>query len=556
MPVINFNYQDLCKILGKKVPKEELLDRIPMIGADMHSTDGNTDEFSVEFFPDRPDLYTVEGFARSMRSFLSIKRGIAEYNVLDHGVKVEIENDSKNVNEHTQFALVTDIEVCDSFCKSLYNVFEKLDTIIGGKKRSKISISIRDLNYVKFPLTIKLDDSRQITVRDFENKGITEYKEQIKILEKDRIHTEGDEGFKGYPHASDKTNAPILFAPTGDGFYTEITRDTRNVFIIVTGTNERTVKCALNIISTMMAERGGKIVSVEVHDNGKEFLYPDLSPSNWEFSLKDCERFLGVKIGWIGVKESLEKMGLNAEIRKDGDTVDVRVPSTRLDIMHVVDIYGDVAIGYGFEKFGFEHNVATQTSGKLDPTITFSEKIRDIMIGMGFNEAVTLTLSCEKDEFDYSGLPKREVTTVMNPITKDHTCLRASLFPSLMKLLKRNKHRDLPQRLFEVSDVVIDAKKQRRLCAVIMHSKTSFTEIKSYAETVLREIGVTYTLRPSDYKTFIDGRGAEIVCDNDTIGYFGEVSPEVITNFEITHPVIMFEIVIQPFVEKVSDGLL
>lgn len=556
MPVINFNYQDLCKILGKKVPKEELLSKIPMIGADMHSTDGSTDEFSVEFFPDRPDLYTVEGFARSMRSFLGIKRGMAEYDVLDHGIEVEIESDPKNANTCVEFVLVTDIEMCEAFCKSLYNVFDKLDAIIGGKKRSRVSISIHDFDYIEFPLTVKLDNVHQITVRDFEKEGVTDYKEHIKILEKDKVSAEETRGFDGCAYMSDRADTPASSVSIDDDFCTEITKDTRNVFVIVSGMNERTVKCALNIISTMMAERGGKIVSVTVHDNEKESLCPDLSPSKWKFSLKDCEKFLGVKIGWLGVKESLEKMGLNAEIQKDGDTVDVQVPSTRLDIMHIADIYGDVAIGYGFEKFGSGHNVVTQTSGKLDPVITFSEKIRDIMIGMGFNEAVTLTLSCEKDEFEYSGLPKIEVTTVMNPITKDHTCLRASLFPSLMKLLKRNKHRDLPQRLFEVGDVVINTKKQRRLCAVIMHSKTSFTEIKSYAETVLREIKATYTLRSSNYKTFINGRGAEIICDNGTIGYFGEISPEVITNFEITHPVIMFEIIIQPFVEKIGGGLL
>ncbi len=70
MPVINFNYNDLCSLIGKKVPKDVLIDRIPLMGADMHDASADTDEMSVEFFPDRPDLFSAEGLARSLRAFL------------------------------------------------------------------------------------------------------------------------------------------------------------------------------------------------------------------------------------------------------------------------------------------------------------------------------------------------------------------------------------------------------------------------------------------------------------------------------------------------------
>jgi len=90
---------------------------------------------------------------------------------------------------------------------------------------------------------------------------------------------------------------------------------------------------------------------------------------------------------------------------------------------------------------------------------------------------------------------------------------------------------------------------------VMMHSKTSFTEIKSYAESVLREIKADYQLKPSDYATFIPGRGAEVMVDGKVVGYFGEVSPKVIIDFEINHPVVMFELNLQPFIESTKGGV-
>jgi len=124
-----------------------------------------------------------------------------------------------------------------------------------------------------------------------------------------------------------------------------------------------------------------------------------------------------------------------------------------------------------------------------------------------------------------------------------------------MRIIKKNKHRDLPQRIFEIGDVIADVKKQRRLCAVATHSKTSFTEMKSIAGSVLREMGRSYELRQCQYPTFIDGRGAEIIINGKSAGYFGEMSPQVIENFGVNNPVIFFEMDVSLVSEKISVGL-
>ncbi|MDR1691141.1 MAG: phenylalanine--tRNA ligase subunit beta, partial [Candidatus Methanoplasma sp.] len=90
MPVINFKYSDLCSLLGKQVPQEVLIERIPLIGADMHQEEIGED-MSVEFFPDRPDLFSVEGLARSLRAFLDIEPGLKKYAVEDSDYSVTVE---------------------------------------------------------------------------------------------------------------------------------------------------------------------------------------------------------------------------------------------------------------------------------------------------------------------------------------------------------------------------------------------------------------------------------------------------------------------------------
>jgi len=550
MPVINFKYGDLCGLIGKKVSKDVLTERIPMMGADMHDTDCNDDDMSVEFFPDRPDLYSVEGLARSLRSFLEIEPGMAEYDVEDTDIVMNVHRSVKDVRPYILCAAVFDIEMTDDLLRSLMEVQEKLHLTI-GRKRSKVAIGVHDLDKVVPPFTYKAVSPKEISFVPLSKTERWDLDEILKKHEKgvDYAHILADK--KKYPIITDANNDVLSFPPIINGALTAVTTGTTNLFIDVTGTDIKMVKGALDILVTALAERGGSVGTV--HMTGyAECDSPDLTPSERRVNVRECERFIGVPIGADGIVKALRKMGLDAI--KDGDDVFVLIPSTRLDIMHPVDIYEDVAIGHGFEKFGSPHTLSQTVGGRSHITMV-SDRLRDVMVGLGYTEVTTLTLSSEDDEFVISGLPEKKVVSVKNPITEDHTCLRSSLLPSVMRVVRKNKHRDLPQRMFEIGDVVVDAKKQRRLCAVATHSRTSFTEMKSVAESVLREMRRKYSLKQCSYRTFIDGRGAEVIVNGECIGYFGEMSPSVITDFDVNHPVIFFEMDVSGISKNVSTGL-
>ncbi len=552
MPVINFGYRDLCSLIGEEVPRERLLERIPMIGADMHDTEGEVEEMSVEFFPDRPDLYSVEGLARGMRAFLDIEPGMMEYEVEDTDIDVYIDDSVKDVRPIFLCAAVFDVDIDDAMLRSIMEMQEKLHITI-GRKRSKLAIGIHDLDKVTPPFTYKAVDPHSIR---FVPLAKTEEWDLEEILEK---HEKGVgyrhlvEKYDRYPVITDANGDVLSFPPIINGALTTVTTETHNLFIDVTGYDEKMVKGALDIICTSLAERGGSIGSVVMHADGKEWRSPDLSSTSWSISASECSKFLGADLTPEDTVEALRRMGLDA--MADGDTVYVEVPSTRLDIMHKVDLFEDVATGYGFERFGVKKHTLSQTTGGLKPTTLVSDSVRDVMVGLGFTEVTTLTLSSQRDEFVMSGLPEKDVVRVLNPITEDHTCLRAYLIPSLLRILLRNKRRDLPQMIFEVGDVIEDTKRRTHAAAAVMASKTSFTSIKSYTESLLRELRAEYEIRASDIATFIPGRGAEVVVDGETVGYFGEVSPEVLANFEINHPVMAFEIDLSGFAASRSGSI-
>ncbi|MCL2142644.1 MAG: phenylalanine--tRNA ligase subunit beta [Methanomassiliicoccaceae archaeon] len=550
MPVINFKHSDLCALIGKKIPRDVLIERIPMMGADMHDTDGDADEMSVEFFPDRPDLYSAEGLARSLRPFLDIAPGMKKYGTERTDIEMKVDKSAGDVRPYVLCAAIRDIKITDGLLRSLMDMQEKLHLTI-GRKRAKIAIGVHDLDKVVPPFTYKAVLPGEIS---FVPLGKTEKWDLDEILEK---HEKGVDyahilkGKKRYPVILDANGDVLSFPPIINGTLTTVTTDTKNIFIDVTGTDMKVVKGTLDILVTALAERGGRIGTVKM-TGAIKCDSPDLTPSGLDIDIKECEKFIGLRIGADGIVKALRKMGMDAV--SSGNVISVLIPSTRLDIMHPVDIYEDVAVGYGFENFGSDH-VLAQTVGRKSDVTMMSDRLRDVMIGLGYTEVTTLTLSSEDDEFATSGLPQKNVVKIKNPITEDHTCLRSSLLPSVMRIIRKNKHRDLPQRIFEIGDAVVDAKKQRRLCAVATHSRTSFTEMKSVAESVLREMRLSYALRPCPYDTFIKGRGAEIVIDNVCAGYFGEMSPSVIANFDVDHPVIFFELDLSGIAKGVSTML-
>ncbi|MBO7410168.1 MAG: phenylalanine--tRNA ligase subunit beta [Candidatus Methanomethylophilaceae archaeon] len=552
MPVINFSYKDLCSLIGEDVPIETLYDRIPMMGAVMESTDMTSDEMSVELFPDRADLYCVEGMGRGLRAFLDIEPGMTEYDVEETDIVFNVDQSVKSVRPIFLGAAVFDVEIDDTFLRSIMEMQEKLHVTI-GRKRSKVAIGIHDLDRVTPPFTYKAVGPHDIRFVPLAKTEEWDLEEILQKHEKGVGYRHLLEGKEKYPIILDSEGYVLSFPPIINGTRTQVTTDTKNLLIDVTGTDFKAVKGALDIICTALAERGGSIGSVTIKDGGKDIVMPDLSSQSWHFDPKECASFLGLDISAEEQAEALRRMGLDSMI-EDG-TVYVEVPSTRLDIMHVKDLYEDVAKGYGYEKFGNGGIGVSQTTGGLMPITAISEQLRDVMVGLGFTEVTTLTLSNDRDEFDISGLPKLDNVRVLNPITEDHTCLRSYLMPSLMRIFRRNKHRDLPQRIFEVSDVVVDEKRRKHLCGMIMNSKVSFTEIKSVTESVLREMGVDYRIEACNYRTFIPGRGAAVIVGGKAVGCFGEVSPQVITDYEITHPVAMFEIDLVDYAKEHSSAM-
>ena len=547
MPVITFKYQDL-KDLGIDMEKDELIDTLPMMSSDIEDFDD--EEIKVEFFPNRPDNLSVEGVARSFKGFIGQEIGFPDYKVEESGEYVEVDEDVAKIRPYIGFAKIDNVDFTGDKLKYIMDFQENLHWVI-GRDRKKVAIGIHNADVVtgpfKYIATPKDANAFVPLEKDFE-------------MTPDEILTQHDKGvdyahliqdFDKYPLILDKDDNVLSMPPIINGELTKIREDTKNIIVDVTGTDERAVNQALNIICCSFAEVGGQIRSMEVRYTDKSIKTPDLTPQEMNVHVDTANSLIGgTSLTAEDIKGLLLKARFDAEIISENE-VKVIIPAYRVDILHEVDVVENIAVQYHINSVEAKLPEINTVAYEND-WFKAESTIREVMVGLGFQEVMSLMLTNEEAHYEKMNQPEEEHVQVARPITIDRTMIRTSLINSLMEFLEDNKHEDLPQKIFEIGDILYlddtkenKTKSSKKLAALICHSTANFTEIKSVMTSVLTNLGYTMEISDSENKTFIEGRVADVVgeAQKGTIkGFFGEVSPEVITNFTLEYPVIAFEI--------------
>jgi phenylalanyl-tRNA synthetase beta chain len=538
MPLVSFKYNDFINLLGYNIPKEKLIEKLPMIGGDFsHVRD---DEINIEFFPNRPDLTSVEGIARASRAFFEFRTGLQTYEVGTSDVILTVDPSVKRIRPFVTTALVKNIPMTDELIISLMGLQEKLHIGL-GRNRKKVAIGVHNAEPVTPPFFYKAVDPDAVSFIPLGKDESMTLSEILKKHEKGVDYAHLLEGFNKYPLIVDVHNNVLSFPPIINGRLTEVTPYTKEIFIDVTGTDRKAINYALNIVTTALAERGGILHQTIVLEDGKKIVSPDFSPMKQTVSVAFVNTILGTRLSEKNIVTCLQKMGHNAVGSRDGK-IEVEIAAWRSDILHEVDLVEDVAVGFGFDLFETDFPKAL-TFGRAASRQNFLDGLRGIMIGVGFNEVTTFIISNEEDEFKRMGFIKEKMVKIENPIGEEYSGLRISLLPSLLKILRENRHHPLPQQIFEVGIVVdAQAKNNHYLAGMKIDAKANFTECKSLVETILRECRFKPVIKEKSHVAFIEGRCASVLKNAKEIGVFGELHPKTIQAFHLEHPIIAFEL--------------
>jgi phenylalanyl-tRNA synthetase beta chain len=551
MPTITLERDRFSSFVGRDLSVEEMAKWLPWLGTDTEEI--GPDYVKIEYNPNRVDFSSYGGVARAFRGLTGWETGLVQYDVKMGNIVLSVDKSVAKVRPYVVAAAVRNLRVDIATLKELIDLQEDLHWMI-GRDRKKASIGVHNFDAVEPPFSY-------ITCAPDEVKFVpldkTEEMTPQEVLEK---HEKGV-AYKGlldwasrYPLIVDRRKRVLSFPPIINGELTRVGKDTRNLFIDITGTELNAISRSLNVLVTALADMGGTIESVTIEYPDRTLVTPDLTPQKMKLRVDYANELLGLNLSATKTIEALRKSRLDA-IKSSIGVLDVTIPAYRIDILHEIDLVEEVAIGYGYYRLKPSTPV-TVTTGKEHRVSEVAKDVRQIMVGIGFVEALNFVLANEEDHYQKMRRKAKAVVRLANPVSTEYSIIRNDLLPSLMRNLVDNKHQIFPQRMFEISDVITlnkeaETRTERRLHAagVSSHPAANFTEMKSVLEALLMNLGLeNWTVKEAEHPSFLEGRAAAIYIRGKELGLVGEIHPEVLNNFELENPTSAFEIDLQKFI--------
>ncbi|MEM1556714.1 MAG: phenylalanine--tRNA ligase subunit beta [Candidatus Bathyarchaeia archaeon] len=552
MPTIEVEKEDLEELLGTKLPDdpERLNELLSFLKGEVKRLGENEIQVDIKD-SNRADLWSVEGIARALKGVLGIERGLKKYEVTGApNVIVYVDRRLRDIRPYIACAAVMGVRLSDAAIRHIMRFQSKLDQTY-GRGRRRTSIGLYDFDLISPPVYYTVsrpDETRFIPL------GFSEELTLAEILEK---HPKGIEyghivkPFDAWPILIDSRRRVLSFPPIiNSADLGKVTVETRNVFVEVTGTLLKAVLHTLTNIVLSLADRGGLIYSTEIHYPYEDLgviVTPDLRTEKVTLDTAYVRNVIGIPLSVQEIVDLLERSRYGV-VEANEKTITVEVPCYRTDIMHAIDIVEDIAIAYDLNRMEPRWPQIVTTGG-LTMETKLRKLIREIMVGLGYQEILTFTMSNTTTLFTKMNIPCSGAIEVVNPKVLSMTCLRTWMIPSLMEFLSHNTHAEYPQRIFEVGYCVIrddnlpnKARDVEKLACITIHSDASFSEIKSVLDALFININLKYMLEETEHGSFIEGRAGKIIVDGEEIGIIGEIHPKVLENWGLGNPAAALEI--------------
>ncbi len=552
MPTIEVSFDDLQSLVGVKLPEEvdRLDDILYYAKGQVESFDGETLKIEIKD-GNRPDLWSVEGIARCLRGALGVEDGLRRYVIEGpSGVKVLVDPRLENIRPYIACSVLMGVRLDDKAIRELMHLQDKLDQTY-GRDRKRASIGLYNFDLIKPPLRYTVARPKEVSFVPLGSNEEMTLEEILKRHPKGVKYGDIIRRHKHWPIFIDDEDSVLSFPPIiNSNDLGKVTGEVKNVLVEVTGTRLPNLLNTLTIVTLSLADRGGKIRSVEVdYPYGRErrIITPKLENKLMTLRSSYVNQVLGLNLKTDGIARLLRRARYGiAGLRRDEITV--IVPCSRVDVMHPIDVVEDVAIMFGYNNIKPEWP-RLATTGHLSERERFSDLVREIMIGLGFQEILSFSMSTPVKLFDMMNLKRGRVVEVSNPRTSTYTCLRGWLIPSLMEFLSHNTHVEYPQKIFEVGEcVVFDGKREtktrdvRKLACLIAHPSSNFSEAKAILDSLFLNLGIKYKLERTTHGSFVDGRVGRILVSEEDVGIIGEINPAVIQEWKLGNPIAGFEV--------------
>ncbi len=571
--MFKFPFNWLKAVSDIEVSYDDLLKWLNEQGFEIASLEKNGEDtiIEIEVKANRPDMLSIAGVLREV--YISNK--LPAPKVFDENICLSFDKDNKLSHEikinssdvHRYCGVeITDI---DNTVKTPDYIMDVLTKLGVPSINPVVDIS----NYVL--LLIGQPSHVFDTDKLVGNINISNIEEPIEFLTLNGSKTEFP---KGALIISDDEK-PICAAGMIGSPNAEITANTKNIIIesanfdhiIIRTTSKKTHVSTMASyryergVDTEMSYVGARILTKMITDicggkvNTKAYCYKDAeyTPNVLKLTTERTNSVLGTNLFPDEIADILRRCYFDVKVL-DGTTMEVTVPSFRLDIEFDVDLIEEVGRIYGY------HNIEPQPIKLYAPykenTVNKNANmLRNIMTGSGFFEILTygfihsdaMKILDINEKSPYYGDIK-----ILNPLSNYFELMRPTMAYNIIqtavnnlalgktdikifelgKTFKRNPgHEDSYEDYTEKNmfGALITGVKYKKGFGVSKEIKYSVYDAVAAVRSIFGEYNIPIEIKNNDtFEMFERGVGAEITVGGKHIGIVGKISKKVLSAFE------------------------
>jgi phenylalanyl-tRNA synthetase beta chain len=558
MPTIEVYKKTLFSFIGKEMSLDELEQLLPAAKAELDGYDEAEGIVKIELNDtNRPDLWSTAGLGRQLRVYVGGEKpdypffSTRETTLESSERVVEVDAGLKNIRPYVAAFAVSGKAIDEPALKDIIQTQEKLCWNF-GQKRSSIAMGVYRSDLISYPvqfLAADPDTTKFVPLQMEEELSLNE------IIEK---HPKGQDfgsivsGFDKYPFLTDSTGEVLSFPPIiNSNKLGAVEIGDTELFIEMTGTDLNSLLLAVSIVACDMADYGFTVLPVKTvypYDTefGREITSPFYFQAGCSATIGEINKHLGVSFTTQEAAGYAARMGLEAKV--EGEVISAQAPYYRNDFLHSVDLIEDVMIGKGMNEF--EPVLPKDfTPGRLSAEELFARSVKDIMVGLGYQEMVYNYLGSGRDFIEKMGITGELVVRISNPMTENYEYVRNSILPCMLATETVSAHAVYPHKIFEVGKVAYleptdnqGSVTRNWLGFLDADGESNFNDLHSTVSTLFFYLSREYTLVERDDPRFIQGRCADIESNGIKVGVLGEIHPQVLTNWSVTVPCAACEI--------------
>lgn len=526
----------------------------------------------LELYPNRPDCLSMVNVAREVGSLLGKKATVPEWAegeipTWPEDVKQKIEIENPDLSWRYAALLVDDVTIEPSplwmqnrlraaGVRPINNIVDitnycmlEMGQPLHAFDRDKLKGTIR--------VRLAVEGERMVSLDGMERK-----------LDQDMLVIADD-------------NGPVAIAGVMGGLETEVTDSTTKILFesahfLGSSVRRTSRKLGLRSESSSRFEKGvnphwtvptlGRVAELLLDlEAGNPMSFTEevctLPPqAKIELSLTKVNKLLGVEYTERSILQVLEDLTFEYYKKQDGNYI-VEIPSYRQDIKIEEDMIEEIARIIGYERIPTTLPQGNQTQGARNPEQKFRLKLRKTLIRAGMDEVISYSFVKRENDRLWGD---EESIRLLNPLREELATMRTSLIPGLLEIASRNASRrntdlllfeignvykpkalplqELPEERMKIAGIAQGGYKRHWLTPTV---KYDFFYVKGILNQLAEESGASFEYRRITAGKYQDllhpGRSAEIFLKGESLGFLGEIYPQLDQEWDLERP-ILFEL--------------